>query len=148
VTNTELCFLSAAELASLIHKRAVSPVAIVEALLAHFETCNDTLRAYLHSDGEGAVAAARAAEIDIAAGHSRGPIHGIPVAYKDIYDVRGMPTTAAWKVMSGYVASADCTVAARLRQAGAICLGKLNSHEFASGSAVRAAIETLKEDAL
>ena len=57
-----------------------------------------------------------------------------PVAYKDIYNVAGMPTTAASKVMAGYLAEEDCTVAARLRRAGAICLGKLNTHEFASGS--------------
>jgi aspartyl-tRNA(Asn)/glutamyl-tRNA(Gln) amidotransferase subunit A len=134
VANTELCFLSAAELAPMIQKRTISPVEIIEALLARIEAYNETLRAYLHVDSNGAIAAARAAEIDIAAGHYRGPLHGIPVAYKDIYDVRGMPTTAASKVMAGYVASADCTVAARLRQAGAICLGKLNTHEFASGS--------------
>jgi aspartyl-tRNA(Asn)/glutamyl-tRNA(Gln) amidotransferase subunit A len=78
--------------------------------------------------------ARRAAEIDIAAGGYRWPLHGIPVAYKDIYDVAGMPTTAASKVMTGYLADDDCTVAARLRRTGAICLGKLNTHEFASGS--------------
>jgi aspartyl-tRNA(Asn)/glutamyl-tRNA(Gln) amidotransferase subunit A len=61
-------------------------------------------------------------------------MHGIPIAYKDIYDVRDLPTTAGSKVMAGHVAADDCTVAARLRQVGAICLGKLNTLEFASGS--------------
>ncbi len=56
------------------------------------------------------------------------------MAYKDIYDVQGLPTTAGSKIMAGYVAPEDCTVAARLRHAGAICLGKLNTIEFASGS--------------
>ena len=93
-----------------------------------------TLRAYLYIASEQALAAAQAAEIDIMAGGYRGPLHGIPVAYKDIYNVAGMPTTAASKVMAGYFAAEDCTVAARLRHAGAICLGKLNTHEFASGS--------------
>ena len=130
----ELCFLSAAELAPLIRKRTVSPVEIVETFLKRIEAFNDNLRAYLYVAGDQALAAARAAEIDIAAGGYRGPLHGIPVAYKDIYDVAGMPTTAASKVMAGYLADADCTVAARLRRAGAICLGKLNTHEFASGS--------------
>ncbi len=132
--HTELCFLTITELASRLRQREVSPVEVVEALLARIETYNDTLRAYLYVDSESALAAARAAEIDIGAGGYRGPLHGIPVAYKDIYDVRGLPTTAASKVMQGYVAAEDCTVAARLRQAGAICLGKLNTLEFASGS--------------
>jgi aspartyl-tRNA(Asn)/glutamyl-tRNA(Gln) amidotransferase subunit A len=132
--KSDLCFLSAAELAALIGKRAVSPVEIVEAFLERIETLNDNLRAYLYIASDQALAAARAAEIEIAAGSYRGALHGIPVAYKDIYDVAGMPTTAASKVMAGYLADEDCTVAARLRRSGAICLGKLNTHEFASGS--------------
>ncbi|HSF33765.1 MAG TPA: amidase [Candidatus Tectomicrobia bacterium] len=132
--KSELCFLSAAELAPQVRKRAVSPVEIVEALLDRIEALNDNLRAYLYIANDQALAAARAAELEIGAGSYRGPLHGIPVAYKDIYDVAGMPTTAASKVMAGYLADADCTVAARLRRAGAICLGKLNTHEFASGS--------------
>jgi aspartyl-tRNA(Asn)/glutamyl-tRNA(Gln) amidotransferase subunit A len=134
VDNSELYFLSAAELAPLIRKRTVSPVDIVKAHLERIEALNDALRAYLYIAGDQALAAARAAEIDIVAGGYRGPLHGIPVAYKDIYNVAGMPTTAASKVMAGYLAEEDCTVAARLRRAGAICLGKLNTHEFASGS--------------
>jgi aspartyl-tRNA(Asn)/glutamyl-tRNA(Gln) amidotransferase subunit A len=134
VAQSELCFLSAAELAPQVRKCAVSPVEIVEAHLQRIDAFNDTLRAYLYISNDQALAAARAAELEIAAGGYRGPLHGIPVAYKDIYDVAGMPTTAASKVMAGYIATQDCTVAARLRQAGAICLGKLNTHEFASGS--------------
>jgi aspartyl-tRNA(Asn)/glutamyl-tRNA(Gln) amidotransferase subunit A len=121
-------------LASLIRQHAVSPVDIVEAHLTRIEALNDSLRAYLYIAADQALAAARAAEIEIMAGSYRGPLHGIPVAYKDIYHVAGMPTTAASKVMAAYRAEEDCTVAARLRQAGAICLGKLNTHEFASGS--------------
>jgi aspartyl-tRNA(Asn)/glutamyl-tRNA(Gln) amidotransferase subunit A len=134
VDQSQLCFLSAAELAPLIRTRAVSPVEIVESFLQRIDKLNDHLRAYLYIASDQALAAARAAEIDIAASGYRGPLHGIPVAYKDIYDVAGMPTTAASKVMAGYLAAEDCTVAARLRRAGAICLGKLNTHELASGS--------------
>jgi aspartyl-tRNA(Asn)/glutamyl-tRNA(Gln) amidotransferase subunit A len=126
--------LSAAELALLIRKHTVSPVDIVQAYLERIEALNEDLRAYLYIASDQALAAARAAEIDIMAGNYRGALHGIPVAYKDIYDVAGMPTTAASKVMAGYLAEEDCSVAARLRRAGAICLGKLNTHEFASGS--------------
>jgi aspartyl-tRNA(Asn)/glutamyl-tRNA(Gln) amidotransferase subunit A len=107
---------------------------IVQTLLERIETLNGNLIAYLHVSAGHALAAAQAAEAEIGAGGYRGPLHGIPVAYKDIYDVQGMPTTAASKVMAGYVAPEDSTVVARLRQAGAICLGKLNTIEFASGS--------------
>jgi aspartyl-tRNA(Asn)/glutamyl-tRNA(Gln) amidotransferase subunit A len=134
VDKSDLCFLSAADLAPLVRRRAVSSVEIIEALLERIEALNDHLRAYLYIASDQALAAARAADLEIAAGGYRGPLHGIPVAYKDIYDVAGMPTTAASKVMAGYVPDIDCTVAARLRRAGAICLGKLNTHEFASGS--------------
>src|SRR5215510_11968085 len=134
MANTELCFLNVTELAPLLRARKLSPVEIVHALLERIDTLNNDLIAYLHVSAEPALAAAQAAEIDIGSGGYRGPLHGIPVAYKDIYDVQGMPTTAASKVMAGYIAAEDSTVAARLRQAGAICLGKLNTIEFASGS--------------
>lgn len=134
VAKDDLCWLNITELAPLLRKGTVSPVDVVTALLERIEAYNDNLRAYLYIDHDGALAAARAAAIEIAAGGYRSPLHGIPVAYKDIYDVQGLPTTAASKVMAGYVAEEDCTVAARFRQAGAICLGKLNTMEFASGS--------------
>src|SRR6266545_5248842 len=134
MTNTDLCFLNVTELAPLVRARKISPVEIVQALLSRIDTLNGDLIAYLHVSAEQAIAAAHAAEIEIGSGGYRGPLHGIPVAYKDIYDVQGLPTTAASKVMAGYVAPEDSTVAARLRRAGAICLGKLNTHEFASGS--------------
>ena len=133
-TETDLCYLTASELAPLIRERKVSPVEVLEAHLARIAELNGPLIAYLHVCADQARAAARAAEIEIGAGGYRGPLHGIPVAYKDIYDVQGLPTTAASKVLAGYVATEDSTVAARLRQAGAICLGKLNTFEFASGS--------------
>lgn len=129
-----LCFLTIEELATRIRSREVSPVEVVNALLARIDEHNDPLLAYLYVDGDAVRQAARAAETDIVAGGYRGPLHGIPVAYKDIYDVQGLPTTAASKVMAGYTATADCTVAARFRQAGALCMGKLNTLEFASGS--------------
>ncbi len=134
MSNAELCFLSITDLATHIRTREISPVEVVEALLERIDAYNDALIAYLHVDRDNARAAARAAELDIGAGGYRGPLHGVPVAYKDIYDVQGLPTTAASKIMAGYIASEDSTAAARLRQAGAICMGKLNTLEFASGS--------------
>jgi aspartyl-tRNA(Asn)/glutamyl-tRNA(Gln) amidotransferase subunit A len=107
---------------------------VTRALLARIEALDPDLRAYVHVSREAALAAARAAEIEIGAGLDRGPLHGVPVAYKDIYDVKGLPTTAASRLLLGHVAGEDSTVAARLRQAGTVCLGKLNTFEFASGS--------------
>ena len=134
MSSEELCYLSIDDLAQKIRSLEVSPVDVVEALLARIEQYNGCLVAYLHVEAEGARAAARAAEVEIFAGGYRGPLHGIPVAYKDIFHVQGLPTTAGSRLMADYVATADCTVASRLRQAGAICMGKLNTIEFASGS--------------
>src|SRR5262245_33224912 len=134
MSEATLCFLGATELGALLRARKVSPVEIVDAHLARIDALNPALRAYIHVCHAEARAAARAAEIELGAGRDRGPLHGIPVAYKDIYDVRGMPTTAASRLLLGNVAAEDSTVAARRRQAGAICLGKLNTYEFASGS--------------
>ncbi|MEM7750698.1 MAG: amidase [Pseudomonadota bacterium] len=134
MSSDDLCYLSIDELSSRVRSRDVSPVEVVDALLARIERHNSALIAYLHVDAEGARSAAKAAEIEIASGGYRGPLHGIPVAYKDIFHVQGLPTTANSRLMEGYVAAADCTVANRLRQAGAICMGKLNTIEFASGS--------------
>ena len=130
----ELCFLQATELGPLIKKGEISPVEIVEALLARIAEFNDRLRTFIYIDKDRALEEAREAEKEIRKGRYRGPLHGIPVAHKDIFDVRGLPTTAASKVMTGYIASEDSVVAARLRRAGAVCLGKLNLWEFASGS--------------
>src|SRR5438093_7968400 len=132
--DTDLCFLNVTELAPLVRARKISPVEIVQALLSRIDAFNADLLGRLAISAAPAMAAAEAAEIKTGSGGYRGPLHGIPVAYKDIYDVQGLPTTAGSKIMAGYVAPEDCTVAARLRHAGAICLGKLNTIEFASGS--------------
>ena len=79
------------------------------------------------------MAAARAAEAEIAAGRPRGPLHGVPVGIKDIIDVAGLPTTCHSKILIDNVASADAVCVTRLRGAGAIVLGKLSTHEFAIG---------------
>ena len=107
MSNTDLCLLNVTELAPLIQARKISPVDLVQALLSRIDTLNDTLLAYLHVSAAQAMAAAQAAELEIGSGGYRGPLHGIPVAYKDIYDVQGLPTTAGSKIMAGYIVSAD-----------------------------------------
>jgi len=125
---------TAIELGDLIRTRKISPVDLVRDLLTRIDDHNSRLVAYITVDAKGALDAARAAEIEIQGGGYRGRLHGIPVAYKDIIDVQGLPTTANSRVMSGHIASRDSTVAHKLRRAGAICLGKHNTNEFASGS--------------
>ncbi len=130
----ELAFMTVSELAPLIESKQVSPVDLVEAQLGRIEALDDVLRAYIHVDAEGARSLAQAAATEIAAGGYKGPLHGVTVAHKDIIDVKGMPTTAASKILPNNIAAEDATVAGHFRAASAICLGKLNLIEFASGS--------------
>jgi aspartyl-tRNA(Asn)/glutamyl-tRNA(Gln) amidotransferase subunit A len=77
---------------------------------------------------------ARDADREIAAGRHRGPLHGIPISLKDLIDLRGVPTTAASRVRQGHVATSDAPLVTRLREAGAVFIGKTNLHEFAFGT--------------
>ena len=130
----DLCFMTVTELAPLIEAREVSPVELFASQLRRIEELDPVLRSFIYvAAGEGR-AAARAAETEIAAGAYRGPLHGITIAYKDIIDVRGMETTGASLLLQENLADKDATVAAKFRGAGAVCLGKLNLIEFASGS--------------
>ncbi|MFN0074228.1 MAG: amidase, partial [Chloroflexota bacterium] len=130
MTESELCFLTATDMARLVRVRELSPVELVQAHLERIQMLNPDLIAFVHLDEAGAMEAARRSESQ----PSLAPLHGVPVAYKDIYDVAGMPTTAGSRIQRGEVAERDSDVAASLRSAGAICLGKLNTFEFASGS--------------
>lgn len=120
-------------LAPLLAKWKLSPVELVDAFLARIEQLNPKLNAYITVTAESAREAARAAEQEIAHKRYRGPLHGIPIALKDNIHTRGVRTTAGSKVLGDFVPAEDATVAARLREAGAILLGKTNMHEFAYG---------------
>ncbi len=91
MTHSDLCCLSAGELSPLIAKGEISPVEVVKALLSRIESLNERIRAYIHVCGEMALSAAKQAEEEIRKGNYRGLLHGIPVAYKDIYDCRSKP---------------------------------------------------------
>lgn len=129
----ELHFASIVELAPRLAARELSPVELVEATLARIESLNPRLNAYLTVAAEQAVAAARAAEAEIARGRYRGPLHGIPIGVKDLYDTAGMRTTAGSKILADHVPDRDATAVARLKAAGAVVLGKTHTHEFAYG---------------
>ena len=130
---SELHWLSIAEMAAAFAARRLSPVEVLSALLARIERLDTRLHTFVRLDADVAMDAARAAERDIAAGRSRGKLHGIAVGLKDIIDVAGLPTTCHSKILLDNVARADATVTAKLRQAGAVILGKLATHEFAIG---------------
>ena len=130
---TDLHYMTAAAAARAIATRELSPVELMQALLARIERLDPRLNAFIRLDGEAAMAAARTAEAEIAAGRSRGPLHGVPVGIKDIIDVAGLPTTCHSKVLQDNIATSDAVCVTKLRGAGAIVLGKLSTHEFAIG---------------
>ena len=135
MTDTStLHYQTISQLAPRIQAGELSPVTLAEALLERAQALNPTLNAYRMLTAERALAAAQAAEQQIRAGQYLGPLHGIPYAIKDIFDVAGLPTTAGSKTLEQTTAAADSTVARKLAQAGMIMLGKTNTVEFAFGS--------------
>jgi aspartyl-tRNA(Asn)/glutamyl-tRNA(Gln) amidotransferase subunit A len=130
---TEITSLSIAAAARLIRSRELSPVDYAEALLARIAALDPTYHAFIAVTADIARAEATAAEAEIAKGQWRGPLHGVPYALKDIFDVAGLPTTCHSKLRADHRATADATVVRRLRDAGAVLLGKLSLHEFANG---------------
>jgi aspartyl-tRNA(Asn)/glutamyl-tRNA(Gln) amidotransferase subunit A len=130
---TDLVQASASDLARMIATKEVSPVEVVRACLERIERLDGTLRAFITVCGDAALQAARAAEAALAAGQAIGPLHGVPIALKDLVDTRGVRTTGGSRLFADRVPDADATVAARLTAVGAIVLGKLNMHEFAYG---------------
>jgi aspartyl-tRNA(Asn)/glutamyl-tRNA(Gln) amidotransferase subunit A len=121
------------ELVGLIASRSVSPVDVVRAYLERIEALDGRLKAYITVCRGEALAAAEAAEAAVMSGHALGALHGIPIGAKDLYQTKGIRTTAGSKILSGWVPEEDATVVTRLREAGCIVLGKLNMHEFAYG---------------
>jgi aspartyl-tRNA(Asn)/glutamyl-tRNA(Gln) amidotransferase subunit A len=121
------------ELAPRLQRKEVSPVELTRACLDRIGKLNPVLNAFITVTAESALAEARAAEIEISRGEWRGPLHGVPVALKDLIDTAGTRTTAASAVFEHRVPAEDADVVQRLRRAGAVILGKNNLHEFAYG---------------
>ncbi len=131
--DTALADRTISELAPLIERGELSPVELTDAVLARLAATEPHLNAFITRTEEAARAAARAAEAEIAAGRYRGPLHGIPISLKDIFDTRGLRTTSGSRILADHVPDRDSTVTERLAAAGAILVGKTNLHEFAYG---------------
>ena len=129
----ELHWLTASEAARAFAAKTLSPVELMTALLQRIDRLDHRVHAFIRLDGDAAMTMARNAEAEIHAGRSRGPLHGVPVGIKDMIDVAGLPTTGHSKILVDNIAATDAVVVGKLRQAGAIVMGKLSTHEFAIG---------------
>jgi aspartyl-tRNA(Asn)/glutamyl-tRNA(Gln) amidotransferase subunit A len=125
--------MSLADVAALIRAKQVSPVEVTEQTLERIERLNPRLNAFWTVTAELAREQARAAETAIVKGEYRGPLHGVPVGFKDLIYTRGIRTTAGSKILANFVPDFDATVVEKLRQAGAVLVGKTALHEFAYG---------------
>jgi aspartyl-tRNA(Asn)/glutamyl-tRNA(Gln) amidotransferase subunit A len=126
--------LTLSEAGTLLREKALSPVDLTEACLARIESHDPALNAFITVTAEQAIAAAAGAAAQIARGEYLGPLHGIPVAVKDLFDTAGIRSTSGSKVLADHVPASDSAAVERLRSAGAVSLGKLNLHEFAFGA--------------
>ena len=125
--NDELCLTPATELAAAIRSRDVSPVDIVEAVLARTEALNEQVNAFITVDADGALESARAAEAAVMAGEQLGPLHGLPVSIKDLEPVAGLRCTYGSKFFEANIADIDGIVTERTNAAGGIIIGKTNA---------------------
>ncbi|HME37013.1 MAG TPA: amidase [Candidatus Sulfotelmatobacter sp.] len=125
--------ITISELGQRLRRREVSPVEITQDCLSRIERLNPALNAFITVMAESALAEARRAEAEILRGEWRGALHGVPVALKDLIDTAGVRTTAGSALYKDRVSNRDAEVVRRLRQAGAVIVGKNNLHEFAYG---------------
>jgi len=132
-TTQDILRTSLEAAAEAIRTRRTSPVLLVESCLARIEAVEPRLNAFITLTAELAREQARQAEREIEAGRYKGPLHGMPVAVKDLFATKGIRTTAGSRILADWVPDEDATVVRKLRQAGAVLLGKLGMHEFAYG---------------
>jgi len=130
----ELPSLTIGEASKLVEKKEISPVELTESILSRVEQLDGKLNTYITLLGESAVEAAKNAEKEIAAGKYRGPLHGIPIGLKDIFIMKGYPTTCGSKMLENFFPPYDATVTRKLLDSGAVIVGKNNMDEFAMGS--------------
>lgn len=130
----ELPFLTIKEAGKLIKEKEVSPVEITKTLLKRIEDLDGDLNTYITVLGDSALQSAERAEKEIAEGNYKGPLHGVPIALKDIFVMKGAPSTCGSKMLENFISPYNATVAQKLLDSGAVILGKNNMDEFAMGS--------------
>jgi aspartyl-tRNA(Asn)/glutamyl-tRNA(Gln) amidotransferase subunit A len=133
MVDASLAFASISDLAARLRQGGPGPVALAEGLLDRIAGLDGQLHAFIALTRDRALAQARAAEAALRGGHDLGPLHGIPFAVKDLYDVAGLPTTAGTRLLAGNIARADCAAVRRLSAAGMVLLGKTHTVQFAFG---------------
>lgn len=121
-------------LSRMIRAREISPVTVTEMVLRRISEVNPVLNAFICVTAESALEQARERESEVLKGEYRGPLHGIPVAIKDIFATKGQVTTAGSRILGDWIPDYDATVVTRLKESGAILIGKTNLHEFAMGA--------------
>ncbi len=134
MSEAGLCFRSAGELSGLLRRKQLSPVELMEAYLERCQRLEPVLNSFITLLPEQALGEARQAEAEILAGRYRGPLHGLPFAVKDLFAARGVRNTLGSKAFDRSVSAEDSGVVARLRQAGAILIGKTNLNPLAYGA--------------
>jgi aspartyl-tRNA(Asn)/glutamyl-tRNA(Gln) amidotransferase subunit A len=132
--DSQLAYLPLHEAAKLIRTGQVSPVELTELMLARIADWNPKLNAFVTLTAELAMEQAKQAEREIADGRYRGPLHGIPIVHKDLYYTKGIRTTCSSKILKDFVPDYDATSVGKLKDAGTVLLGKVQTHEFASGA--------------
>ena len=129
--TTDLHYLGLIEVGQQIQARKLSPVEVTRAMLGRIEQLDGQLKSYANVMGDAALADAVAAEKEIASGKIKGPLHGVPIAVKDLCWVKGAPAAHGMTIHRDFRPSEDGTVVARLKEAGAVILGKLQQTEGA-----------------
>ncbi len=130
----DLTRLTAARTAEMIASGEVTAVEVTEAHLARIDAVDEKVHAFLHVDREGALAKAREVDAKRARGEQLGPLAGVPLALKDLFTTKGVPTTVGSKILEGWIPPYDATVVRKLKEADVVILGKTNMDEFAMGS--------------
>src|SRR6266496_103577 len=131
ITTEELCYQPIGTLAQEFQARRLSPVEVLDAYLERVARLDDKLHAFLTLTADSARREAKAAEADIARGDYRGPLHGVPIALKDLYDTAGILTPGHSQLLAHRIPKEDSTCTRLLSEAGAVLMGKLSMHEFA-----------------
>src|SRR5262245_31181247 len=134
MTADEIGFISLATIAQRIARGEISAIAVTEAMLTRIAACDRVLNSYITVMADSAREAALRADAEVRSGRPLGPLHGVPIALKDLLATKGVRTTFACAAFADFVPDDDATVVKRLTAAGAIIIGKLNMHEAAAGS--------------